>query len=553
MGKSLWIFWVIAIWSSLIVNAFMRTIVFGNTTPDDLMMAFVIPLFFPLILILLPKLLFIFFRWFFGQSKTVKRAKAVTKSTSIKVANSASTFVQKTTQSKEAKILNIDDEIFEISNDEIENNNQKKGLWAKAFAISEGDERKQKAVYLRLRVEQLKEKTDISEKDFTKSQSVNVDEELDLIRADNIRKSKHSEPESRKSEEPDRPSDIEYVKLHRAEIEADLARWRKEREQRQAIQPQPLPEPLPEPQKTYEPAPINYTSDEQKRIAANLFWGILIISVIVAIVAIVAAFVAGTNEPTSAESSVRIEEFQQASDGDESPYRKAVEFQTAQCEAGEANACRILANAYKEGQMDLVRDLDLSLKYEAMALIETRQEPNAENTFKSSLGIASDVYTVEGFLSAEFGGQPFLVGDLGSGRGRVKSYQYYDEENIIVYSLGFGEERQYLPQSEIPSHLKLSAEAEPELNSAVVSDYRTEVIGNQMVAFYKLHYFINDVYWTKVKMVIIVHGRRIQWAVQTADEYSLVQAATIFDQGYLKLRICGQSLFNGEIPVCDPK
>lgn len=173
-------------------------------------------------------------------------------------------------------------------------------------------------------------------------------------------------------------------------------------------------------------------------------------------------------------------------------------------------------------------------------------------TLMSPTIYGGDVYTVEGFISADFGGQPFLAGEVGSGRTRVKSYQYFDEENVIVYSLNFDVQRQYLPESEIPVHLKIEAEADSKLNRSSISNYRTKVIGNQLVAFFTVKYFINGMYWTKVKMVTIVHGRTIRWAVQTADEYSSVQAATIFNQGYQKLRICGLSLYSENIPICDP-
>jgi hypothetical protein len=44
---------------------------------------------------------------------------------------------------------------FELAADEIDAGKQQKGLWAKAFADSEGDTQKQKALYLRYRADQL--------------------------------------------------------------------------------------------------------------------------------------------------------------------------------------------------------------------------------------------------------------------------------------------------------------------------------------------------------------------------------------------------------------
>lgn len=44
---------------------------------------------------------------------------------------------------------------FELAADEIDAGKQQRGLWAKAFADSEGDTQKQKALYLRYRADQL--------------------------------------------------------------------------------------------------------------------------------------------------------------------------------------------------------------------------------------------------------------------------------------------------------------------------------------------------------------------------------------------------------------
>jgi hypothetical protein len=472
-----------------------------------------------------------------GARAVAKRSKSV----GTKVTKRASTFVQKTSQSKEEKILNIDDELFEIANDEIESNNQKKGLWAKAFAISEGDERKQKAVYLRLRVEQLKEKTNTSEKGDTKTQSMQVDGESDFIPSDSVQKPKQPEPEPRK---PDEPSAIENVKIHRAEIKADLARWRKAPEQHKASQPQPQPRS----QKTHEqtsPAPI---SNEQTILPIYLFFACLVIVMI---------FVFLSNdayEQAKPESSVKTGESPRASKAYESPYRKVVDFQRTQCEAGEANACRTLANAYRKGQMDLVKNLNLAKKYEAMAQIEAQEEADAENTITSFSANAGDVYTVEEFLSAEFGGQPFLAGDLGSGKLRVKSYQYFDKENFIVYALGFDAVRSIPPpESEVPLLLKAYANSQASAVGSSLSSYRTETIGHQLVAFYTILYYMKGLTWKKVSMLTMVHGRNISWSVQKRIGYSSIIVESIFNQSYKKLRICGHSLNSYEIPVCDPK
>ena len=51
----------------------------------------------------------------------------------------------------------IEEEFYELAYEEIESGNLKKGLWAKAFSESEGDENKTKALYIKYRFDQIKE------------------------------------------------------------------------------------------------------------------------------------------------------------------------------------------------------------------------------------------------------------------------------------------------------------------------------------------------------------------------------------------------------------
>lgn len=60
-------------------------------------------------------------------------------------------------RTEEEKVLEIADEFFESASEEISQNAQKPGLWLKSLALAEGDESKQKAIYIRLRAKQLSE------------------------------------------------------------------------------------------------------------------------------------------------------------------------------------------------------------------------------------------------------------------------------------------------------------------------------------------------------------------------------------------------------------
>ena len=49
----------------------------------------------------------------------------------------------------------IEEEFYELAYEEIESGNLKKGLWAKAFSKSDGDENKAKALYIKYRFDQM--------------------------------------------------------------------------------------------------------------------------------------------------------------------------------------------------------------------------------------------------------------------------------------------------------------------------------------------------------------------------------------------------------------
>ena len=55
------------------------------------------------------------------------------------------------------KEIETEEDAYEKAAEEIENKSQNKGMWAKAFADADGDEQKQKALYLKYRAKQLNE------------------------------------------------------------------------------------------------------------------------------------------------------------------------------------------------------------------------------------------------------------------------------------------------------------------------------------------------------------------------------------------------------------
>ena len=68
----------------------------------------------------------------------------------------------------------IEEEFYELAYEEIESGNLKKGLWAKAFSKSDGDENKAKALYIKYRFDQIKE----GHKEIDEEEDVGIDSKI---------------------------------------------------------------------------------------------------------------------------------------------------------------------------------------------------------------------------------------------------------------------------------------------------------------------------------------------------------------------------------------
>tara|TARA_B100001123_G_C14608499_1_gene748867 strand:+ start:115 stop:513 length:399 start_codon:yes stop_codon:yes gene_type:complete len=62
---------------------------------------------------------------------------------------------EKITKTEQEKLLEIDNKYFEQANKEIEEGSQNQGLWLKSLSLVEGDENKQKSLYIKLRALEL--------------------------------------------------------------------------------------------------------------------------------------------------------------------------------------------------------------------------------------------------------------------------------------------------------------------------------------------------------------------------------------------------------------
>ena len=59
------------------------------------------------------------------------------------------------TKTEQEKLLEVDNKYFEQANKEIEEGSQNQGLWLKSLSLAEGDENKQKSLYIKLRALEL--------------------------------------------------------------------------------------------------------------------------------------------------------------------------------------------------------------------------------------------------------------------------------------------------------------------------------------------------------------------------------------------------------------
>ena len=77
------------------------------------------------------------------------------------------------------------DDIYESALNEIETGQQYPGLWTKAFKIAEGDVNRQKAEYIRLRVEEAGNKGLVPKAPITSSTPIKAQGKKDLVSLSN--------------------------------------------------------------------------------------------------------------------------------------------------------------------------------------------------------------------------------------------------------------------------------------------------------------------------------------------------------------------------------
>ncbi len=100
--------------------------------------------------------------------------------------------------------------LYEKAWDDIENNIIDKGIWTKAYAMSDGDEQKQKSAYIRLIVEHYKDLIKAGEEleVILKNEIKKAEKEQELYRENNS-----SEVEANNTKASDRKSGIDYLPI----------------------------------------------------------------------------------------------------------------------------------------------------------------------------------------------------------------------------------------------------------------------------------------------------------------------------------------------------
>ena len=100
--------------------------------------------------------------------------------------------------------------LYEKAWDDIKNNIIDKGIWTKAYAMSDGDEQKQKSAYIRLIVEHYKDLIKAGEEleVILKNEIKKAEKEQELYRENNS-----SEVEANNTKASDRKSGIDYLPI----------------------------------------------------------------------------------------------------------------------------------------------------------------------------------------------------------------------------------------------------------------------------------------------------------------------------------------------------
>ncbi len=139
------------------------------------------------------------------------------------------------------------------------------------------------------------------------------------------------------------------------------------------------------------------------------------------------------------------------------------------------------------------------------------------------------LYTIDNKFDVALPASPVLTGESGSGKNRYKSYNYTDENNIIIYNATYQVGTEHFNKNEVNDALGYYVQGQMQsVNGRLISKQYKTIDGNKSVTF-SISFQLQGVSSRKYSVVSYKNGHFYQWSVQDLPEYSKLTAKNIFN------------------------
>lgn len=148
------------------------------------------------------------------------------------------------------------------------------------------------------------------------------------------------------------------------------------------------------------------------------------------------------------------------------------------------------------------------------------------------------LYSLDGVYSAPFPAEPIFNGEIGSGKGKHRSYKYYDNNKMIIYYATYQVNKHKFNSSVLDEAIKNYVKGISLGTKADLIEFDYFVHNNNKAAKYVLKFSNNDPEALRYGVVIYKDGKFHGWSVTEYVGNSLQSAKNLFDhyQGYIEIR-----------------
>lgn len=138
------------------------------------------------------------------------------------------------------------------------------------------------------------------------------------------------------------------------------------------------------------------------------------------------------------------------------------------------------------------------------------------------------IYTIDGKFDAVFPAKPQFTGEIGEGDQKHRSYNYTDENSLIVYTATYQVGRAVYAKKDIPEALSNYVKGQALVVGGGVDTYTPKVINGNSSATFVVKYQYQGVPVKKYGVVSYKDGHFYQWAVQDFPSMSKLSGENIF-------------------------